>query len=610
MLKRALQRMVSWLEAVLARLGQGFITRWEGIERSYRRPNAQFALRLGFAFYPLLAIAALSWLAWDWSHERRLASAEDAIFDTVIQWRPWEPVPSRQVAVIEIDECSIEHFRRIEGTGWPWSRSRHADILDALDRAGVRAAGFDIQFVDESMGDPMADSILDAMADGGNGRFVFGTTRLDADYDPDSALRVSQVPSSFPIVEDPRRDPKVAVLMPYGEAMARNSALLNVTRSADGVLRDVPLREAVGDWAIPSLALRLAAGPDPARLASYPGSIRIDWRTRTRLPGTSAANLLEGRRVCGGPDSWPLDLRAKTVLVGYTAAGLNDAKPTPVDPTMAGVEVHAEAVEALLANRAIWMPPAWMKYLLAAFLVALTGYAFFRGEPAWELDALFIASNLALMLLAFIGLSAFGVFVDIFAAMGFVALCFGVCRLYAATQRNYAIGNDDYRPGFDPEVHPWLVLARVRFVPDRALAPTELEARVREFRRRLRRYLYRGTEAVAMDCVVEYDSWFWDSMVDVTVLLWGGTDRATVEATARRELDALHARLAGHDEVLPDDGSVRVACVIARVADEDDPECVTTARIRVCEALGRVLCAPDERPLQAQNPLVQGESIR
>ena len=601
MLKRATKRLLSWLEAVLARLGQGFIVRWERIEKSYRRPNAQVALRLGFAFYPLLAMAALSWLAWDWTHQRHLAAAEDAIFDTVIQWRPWEPVPSRQVAVVEIDECSIEHFRRQDGTGWPWSRARHADILDALDRAGVRAVGFDIQFIDASMGDPMADSILEAMAEGGDGRFVFGTTRLDSDYDAGETTRVSQVPSAFPIVADPVDDPTVAVLLPYGEAMARNSALLNVTRGADGVLRDVPLREDVGDWAIPSLALRLAAGADPARLASYPDSVRIDWRTRTRLPGISAADLLEGRPVCRPADEPAPDLRGRTVLVGYTAAGLNDAKPTPVDPTMAGVEVHAEATEALLANRAIWMPPAWVKYLLAALLVALTGYAFFRGEPAWELDSLFVASNLVLMALAFVGLSAFGVFVDIFAAMGFVALCFGASRVYAATQRNYAIGNDDYRPGFNPEKHPWLALARVRFVPDRGLDRRSLETRLREFRRRLRRFLYRGTDAVAMDCVVEYDSWFWDSMVDVTVLLWAGTDRDAVVATARRELDALHARLAGHEELLPDDGSVRIALVVARVADDEEAECVTTARIRVCEALGEVLRASRERPLRAQN---------
>ena len=268
--------------------------------------------------------------------------------------------------------------------------------------------------------------------------------------------------------------------------------------------------------------------------------------------------------MCGDADAWPIDLQGKTVLVGYTAAGLNDAKPTPVDPAMAGVEVHAEATEALMANRAIWMPPAWVKYLLAALLVGLTGFAFFRGEPAWELDSMFLAANLALMLLAFVGLTAFAAFFDIFAAMGFVAVVFGACRVYAATQRRYAIGNDDYRPGFDPDRHPWLALARVRFVPDRGLERRALETRLREFRRRLRRFLYGGTEAVAMDCVVEYDSWFWDSMVDVTVLLWGGTDREAVVATATRELDRLHARLAEHEDVLPDDGSVRIALVVVR----------------------------------------------
>lgn len=304
---------------------------------------------------------------------------------------------------------------------------------------------------------------------------MFGTTRLDADYDEDATLRASQVPSAFPVTDPPRRDPPVAVLLPYGEAMARNSALLNVTRNADGVLRDVPLREVVGDWAIPSLALRLAAGTDPDRLAAYPDKVRIDWRTRTRLPGVSAANLLEGRHVCGDRGAPPLDLRGKTALVGYTAAGLNDAKPTPVDPTMAGVEVHAEATEALLAGRAIWMPPAWVKYLLAALLVGLTGYAFFRGEPPWELDALFVAANLLLTLLAFVGLSAFGMFFDIFAAMAFVALCFGACRVYAATQRNRAVGNDDYRQGFDPALHPWLAMARIRFVPDAGLDRKQLE---------------------------------------------------------------------------------------------------------------------------------------
>ena len=136
-------RIARRFEAAMAWASFTFITRWGALERGYRRPYARVALRLKFAFYPLLALAALSWLAWDWHHDRKLAAAENAVFDTVIGLRWSEPVPSGDVVVVEIDDCSIEYYRGLGQGGWPWSRGRHAELLDALDRAGVRAVGYD-----------------------------------------------------------------------------------------------------------------------------------------------------------------------------------------------------------------------------------------------------------------------------------------------------------------------------------------------------------------------------------------------------------------------------------------------------------------------------------
>ncbi|MGH8427364.1 MAG: CHASE2 domain-containing protein, partial [Gammaproteobacteria bacterium] len=444
MLRNFLHRPLVYINAVIARLGEAFVSGWGRVEKGYRRPYARLSLLLGFWFYPLLVLVALGWLAWDWAGPQNLVGAENAIFDQVISWRLSEPKPSGKVVIVEIDDCSINYFRAKGEGGWPWSRMRQADLLDALDRAGVRAVGFDIQFVDPSTTDPQSDSVLNAMAVGGEGRFVFASTRLNEDYDSDSSLHVSQAPSAFPLTAHPTDDPPVALMLPYGKAMQQNSGLVDVTRNVDGVIRDIPLREVVGDWAIPSLALRLAAGPDPAKMAHYPASIRIDWRRHSRLPDISAATLLEGKRICGDPAVAPPPLKGTTVLIGYTAAGLNDAKPTPVDAAMPGVAIEAEAVEALLTHHWIWMPPPWFKYVLAALLVLLTGYAFFRGEPSWDLDPIFVCGNLLLLLIAYIGLSYFGVFLDIFAAIGFVALFFAICRSYAHTQRSYAIGNDDY----------------------------------------------------------------------------------------------------------------------------------------------------------------------
>ncbi|MEO7258236.1 MAG: CHASE2 domain-containing protein, partial [Luteimonas sp.] len=386
MLRRIVRAALSWIDAAMSASAIRFIDFWTAVERSYRRPFSRGSRWLQFAFYPLLAFGALAWLGWDWSHERSLDAAEDAIFDRVIKWRPFEPKPSGRVVVVEIDDCSIEYFRIKNEGGWPWSRQRHADLLDALDRAGVRVAGYDVLFPEPSQQDPIGDATLEAMAAGGAGRFVFAASRVHADFDADAPLRASEGPSAFALLRTPKDNPPVAVLLPYGKAMAAHSAITNITRNEDGVLRDIPLRETVGDWALASLPLQLAIATGKRSARSYHTSVRPNWRRDSRVPFVSAADLLADKPVCETRVPLP-PLRDRIALVGYTAEGLNDAKPTPVNPMMPGVEIMAEATEALVAGTAINSPPTWVKYALAAILVLLTTFAFFRGEPANDIDS-------------------------------------------------------------------------------------------------------------------------------------------------------------------------------------------------------------------------------
>ena len=594
----------------MAASAQAFIDLWTRVDRSYKRPFSRFALHLRFAFYPLLAIGAIAWLGWDWTHARSLDAAEDAVFDKVIRHRPLEPVASRRVAVVEIDDCSIEHFHNKGEGGWPWSRQRHADLLDALDRAGVRAVGYDVMFSEPSAQDPIGDATLEAMAEGGNGRFVFGASRVHEDFDASrDAIPASAAPGAFPLQAHARKPgPKVALLLPYGDAMRQHGGLLDIDRSADGMLRDVSLRETAGDWAIPSLALRLASFDSGRAAATFPGSVRINWRSHERLAYVSAADLIEGTAICRAANEAMPDLKNRIALVGYTASGLNDTKPTPVNLTMPGVEVQAEATAALVDGTAIWLPPAWLKYVFAGVFVVLTAFAFFRGEPASDIDSIFVAVNLVLLVLAFAGLTFFGAFFDIYASIGFVSLCFGFCRAYAGIQRGNAVGNGDFRADFDPQQDRWLVLVRLRFIPYPSLGPKAAARRRREYRRRLRRFLYAGCEGVMLEGVVERKSWLHGTLDDLMLLVWKGPDEASALRAATRDLDALHARLNEYDDRLDDDGMVKVCTVTAEVDDElDDSD--RGERLRLREALGRLLDSGREWPLSAKNTLIPRDPI-
>jgi CHASE2 domain-containing sensor protein len=609
--RRRTRSLLTVLDATMAASAHAFIEFWSKVERSYKRPFSKFALRMRFAFYPLLALGAVAWLVFDWTGARSLASAEDAVFDKVIKSRPVEPAASKRVVVVEIDDCSIEYFARRGEGGWPWSRQRHADLLDALDRAGTKVVGYDVMFPEPSPQDPIGDETLEAMAEGGGGRFVFGASRVHSDFDASAgAIPASQAPGAFAVVPGAKQPgPRIALLLPYGEAMRKNAGLLDITRSVDGVLRDMPLHARAGDWGVPSLVLRVAAQDTGRPMASFPASVRVNWRSDSRLPYASAADLIEGKPVCRNANAPLPTLGGAIAIVGYTASGLNDTKPTPVDLEMPGVEVQAEAVAALVDHSAIWLPPASLKYFLAGILVVLTTFAFYRGEPATDIDSIFVATNLLLLVLAYAGLTFFGAFFDIYASIGFVSLCFGLCRTYAAIQRGRAVGNGDFIPEFDPATDRWLVFARVRFAPYPSLDERGASRRRREYRRRLRRFLYAGCDAVMLEGVVERKSWLHETLDDLMVLVWKGPDRATAEQRARRDLDALHVHLNEHDDRLDDDGVVKV-CTLAAEIDDDADASDRGERLRLREALGNVLDSPREWPLSAENPFLQGDEPR
>jgi adenylate cyclase len=76
----------------------------------------------------------------------------NAVFDQYQRWhpRPYQPVPVR---IIDIDEESLKRLGQ-----WPWPRTRVAELIERLRKAGAATIGMDIVFAEPDRTSPKSMS--------------------------------------------------------------------------------------------------------------------------------------------------------------------------------------------------------------------------------------------------------------------------------------------------------------------------------------------------------------------------------------------------------------------------------------------------------------------
>jgi adenylate cyclase len=138
----------------------------------------------------------------------------------------------------------------------------------------------------------------------------------------------------------------------------------------DGIIRRVPMMLIAQNHLMPSLTLemlRVISGT-PTILTKYDvngvksivlrgfdiptdqnGQLWVHFARQDPSIYVSAASVIDGTA--------PIEkIKGKLVLIGTSAVALNDIKTTPVSVTMAGVEVHAQVLEAALAHAVLSQP--------------------------------------------------------------------------------------------------------------------------------------------------------------------------------------------------------------------------------------------------------------
>ena len=317
-------------------------------------------------------------------------------FDIYQVIQPRESV-ERPVVIVDIDEKSLSSVGQ-----WPWPRTRVADLIARLTELNAAVIGFDIVFAEPDRMSPnlAADAFhnldeetrqkLRALPSNDqvladvihNSRVVLGGSGM-----PVSTPQTEPMPPSVGLATlgaspEPYllNFPGILRNIPVLEKAAAGRGLFTIKPERDGIVRRTPMVMQAQGAIIPSLSfemLRVATGSstmmiksDEAGIKSVAipgfvvptdrnGQLTVHFAKHDAARYVSAIDILEKKVP-------PEKVTGKLVLIGTSAVGLLDAKTTPIDPLLPGVEVHAQMLESVLTQSVLSSP----SYAIGAELFA------------------------------------------------------------------------------------------------------------------------------------------------------------------------------------------------------------------------------------------------
>lgn len=310
------------------------------------------------------------------------------VFDTFQQLSPRTYDPDLPVRVVHIDEPSLKRFGQ-----WPWPRLALAALTDRLAEYGAAVIAYDFVMVgpdrllateivkwlpNDSVAPALAEQIeklpsgdvalADAMA---AAPVVLGFIGTD-DSDELPVLR-----SGFAHAGD---DPKLFVPAFDGATVSlallqdrsKGSGALNWVPEYDQIVRRLPLLVRISDDLYPSFAaetLRTAQGATSYVVKASGASSEEAFGTRSGVTALRIGQIevptdangqiwlrftrSDPRRIISAASLFDggvkrSEIEGRIVLVGTGAAGIFDLRTTPLDASITGVELYAQAIEQML----------------------------------------------------------------------------------------------------------------------------------------------------------------------------------------------------------------------------------------------------------------------
>ncbi len=410
-------------------------------------------------------LAALALRLWDPTPVARLRLQ---VFDAFQQAKPRPYQAELPVRIIDIDDESLRRFGQ-----WPWPRTMLAKMVQTLNQLGAAAVGFDIVFPEPDRLSP--DRILSQLPEAAAVEHLLKETGETPSNDAKLAEALTGARVVLGFIASPAGtgappesksgfahagdDPKLfvphfpaaTVSLPELQKNASGAAALNWVPEYDQIVRRLPLLVSVDDKIFPSLGpetLRLAQGASTYVVKSSGASGEESFGQKTGVNHVRVGEFTVPTAADGSMWMWftpteperfvpawkvlegkltPEEAQGVIFLVGTSAAGLFDLRTTPLDSSVPGVELHAQAIEQILQGHFLQRPDfataaemafilvlglliAWLIYRLGAIggavlaVVAIGGVATASwlafDRLGWLVDPVYPAASLATVYVA------------------------------------------------------------------------------------------------------------------------------------------------------------------------------------------------------------------
>jgi adenylate cyclase len=347
--------------------------------------------------YLWLAALLSAWLLIALCGMRMLQPLEDRLTDSLLKLHAQSGVPDPDIVIIDIDERSLAAMSETVGR-WPWPRSIHAEMLEAIAWQQPKAVVFDILFSDPDLTRPADDAYFMEVVQSFDNLY-FPMLLLDNWQDGvllrehATLLGVRHTPRAIP-------DARVSLVLPLN-AMLQHGHLgtHNIYADSDGVVRRYRVYSDLAGWQMPSL---------PAKVAETLGyalpvlnNIRLHWHgPALRYTRISYADFyLDHQR--RQPARASTELKDKIVIIGATATGLHDVRATPVDGFYPGVEILATAIDNFKHGDHLVEVNPLAVWLAGSLLLAGMACLFLRQFPLLYLGIALVAVTVLSMLAAY-----------------------------------------------------------------------------------------------------------------------------------------------------------------------------------------------------------------